>query len=97
MKFHLPTTMIPLVTIAVLNEGASVVTSQLKFPDKLKPTSRRNTCVAFDTDNCNHIKKLILYIYFYHVFLLLNLALVYSLVTDTKLTIFNLYYYNLLE
>jgi len=43
VDFFLPTTMIRLDTSAVLNEGPSVVTSQLKFPDKLKPTSRRNT------------------------------------------------------
>jgi len=48
--FGSSTTMIRFETIAVLNEGPSVVTSQLKFPDKLKSTSRRNTCVAFDTD-----------------------------------------------
>jgi len=51
---YLPTTMICFETSLVLNEGPSVVTSQLNFPDRLKPTSRRNTCVAFDTDNCNN-------------------------------------------
>lgn len=42
-NLFLPTTIIRLDTIAVLNAGPSVVTSQLKFPDKLNPTSRRNT------------------------------------------------------
>jgi len=54
-SFYSPTTTIRFETSAVLNEGPSVVTSQLKFPDRLKPTSRRNTCVAFDTDNWNNV------------------------------------------
>lgn len=38
-------------TTAVLKEGASVVTSQLKLPERLKPTFCTTTCVLFDMDN----------------------------------------------
>lgn len=48
-NFHSPTTVNIFVATAVKKNGASVVTSQVKFPDKLNPTLRKVTWVSFET------------------------------------------------
>lgn len=45
---YLPITSICSETKRLEKDGASRVTSQLKFPAKLNPTSRNITCVEFD-------------------------------------------------
>ncbi|KAJ8894270.1 hypothetical protein PR048_006883 [Dryococelus australis] len=44
-------------TVLVEKEGASTVTSQLKFPDRLKPTFLSTTRLSFDTDNCGRTEQ----------------------------------------
>lgn len=48
-NFHSPTTVNIFVATAVKKNGASVVTSQVKLPDKLNPTLRKVTWVSFET------------------------------------------------
>lgn len=50
--FHLPTTSICSDTTFVRKCGSSVVTSQLKLPDRLNLTFRSTTWCSFDCNNC---------------------------------------------
>lgn len=45
------------IATAVSKPGPSVVTSQLKLPDKLKPTSQSTTWLAFDCESYKQRQK----------------------------------------